>query len=91
MKKEIKYFSKLYSKDRFFTSIFFGGGTPSLMEPKYLEEILLHLKKYFTVDENAEVTMETNPGTVDKIKLKKFLVNVAAPITAICNSLIGII
>jgi len=72
LKKEIEYFSKLYSKDRIFTSIFFGGGTPSLMEPEYLNEILNHLKKYFTVDEKVEITMETNPGTVDKAKLKQF-------------------
>ena len=42
------------------------------MEPNYLEEILHHLKKYFNVDDKAEITMETNPGTVDKSKLKKF-------------------
>ena len=72
VKKEIEYFSKLYSKDRIFTSIFFGGGTPSLMEPEYLEEILHHLNKYFPIDAEAEITMETNPGTVDKTKLKQF-------------------
>jgi oxygen-independent coproporphyrinogen III oxidase len=72
LKKEIKYFSQLYSEDRIFTSIFFGGGTPSLMVPHYLEEILHHLKKYFNVDDKAEITMETNPGTVDKLKLKRF-------------------
>ena len=72
LKKEIEYFSRLYSEDRIFTSIFFGGGTPSLMQPEYLKEILNHLKKYFNFDENAEVTMETNPGTVDKEKLKMF-------------------
>ena len=72
LKKEIEYFSKLYSKDRIFTSIFFGGGTPSLMEPEYLEEILHHLNKYFPIDAEAEITMETNPGTVDKTKLKQF-------------------
>jgi oxygen-independent coproporphyrinogen-3 oxidase len=42
------------------------------MQPEYLKEILNHLKKYFNFDENAEVTMETNPGTVDKEKLKMF-------------------
>ena len=42
------------------------------MQPEYLEEILNHLKIYFNVDENVEVTMETNPGTVDKEKLKMF-------------------
>ncbi|HRN27337.1 MAG TPA: radical SAM family heme chaperone HemW, partial [Ignavibacteriaceae bacterium] len=72
LKKEIEYFSKLYSADRKFSSIFFGGGTPSLMQPEYLADIITHLKKYFIVDDNAEITMETNPGTVDKEKLKKF-------------------
>ena len=72
LKREIEYFSSLYSEDRIFTSIFFGGGTPSLMEPKYLKEILDHLNKYFAIDDNAEITMETNPGTVDKSKLKLF-------------------
>jgi oxygen-independent coproporphyrinogen-3 oxidase len=72
LKKEIEYFSGLYSEERTFSSIFFGGGTPSLMQPDYILEILNHLKKNFNVDIDAEVTMETNPGTVDKAKLKKF-------------------
>jgi oxygen-independent coproporphyrinogen-3 oxidase len=72
LKKEIEYFSKLHSADRKFTSIFFGGGTPSLMQPEYLSDIIKHLKKYFLVTDDAEITMETNPGTVDKEKLKCF-------------------
>ena len=70
--KEIEYFSKLYSVDRKFSSIFFGGGTPSLMQPEYIADIINHLKKYFLVNTDAEITMETNPGTVDKAKLKSF-------------------
>jgi oxygen-independent coproporphyrinogen-3 oxidase len=42
------------------------------MEPQYLKEVLDHIKKHFNVDEKAEITMETNPGTVDKNKLKEF-------------------
>ena len=72
LKNEISYYSKLYRSNRKFSSIFFGGGTPSLMEPEYLEQIILHLKNNFDVDENVEVTMETNPGTVEKEKLKSF-------------------
>lgn len=72
IKKEISYYSEKYNHDRIFTSIFFGGGTPSLMEPQYLKEILDHLKSNFNIDDEAEITMETNPGTVDKEKLKKF-------------------
>lgn len=72
LKKEIEYFSRIYSKDRIFTSIFFGGGTPSLMQPEYLLEIITQLKNNFVIDDKAEITMETNPGTVDKNKLLKF-------------------
>lgn len=72
LKKEIEYYSNLYSKDRFFSSVFFGGGTPSLMKPEYLAEIIVHLKQHFNIEDRSEITMETNPGTVDKEKLINF-------------------
>ncbi|OGU36715.1 MAG: coproporphyrinogen III oxidase, partial [Ignavibacteria bacterium GWB2_35_6b] len=58
--------------DRNLFTIYFGGGTPSLMEPGYIHEIINHIKNNFTVDENAEVTLETNPGTVDLNKFIEF-------------------
>jgi oxygen-independent coproporphyrinogen-3 oxidase len=58
-----------YSSGRIITSIYFGGGTPSLMQPEYLQEIIFCLKNSFSVSDSAELTMETNPGTVDKEKL----------------------
>jgi oxygen-independent coproporphyrinogen III oxidase len=70
--KEIINYSKEFSKERIFNTIFFGGGTPSLMEPGYLGELISCLKKYYSVSQDAEITLETNPGTVNKIKLKKF-------------------
>ena len=72
LRKEIEYFSKLYSNGRTFSSVFFGGGTPSLMEPDYLSGILDNLRNKFAIDPDAEITMETNPGTVNRDKLKKF-------------------
>jgi len=72
LKKEIEYYSKKYSHDRNLFTIYFGGGTPSLMEPGYIHEIINHIKNNFTVDENAEVTLETNPGTVDLNKFIEF-------------------
>lgn len=72
LKKEIEYFSNIYSDNRIYSSIFFGGGTPSLMEPEYLADILSSVRKKFKIAGDAEITMETNPGTVDKNKLKKF-------------------
>lgn len=72
LKKEIDYYSGLYSKDRYFTSIYFGGGTPSLMETGYISEIIDYLNKNFSISENSEITLETNPGTVNQNKLKDF-------------------
>ncbi len=72
IKKEIQYYSEIYSSDRQFTSIFFGGGTPSLMMPQYISEILNELSKNYIITKDVEITLETNPGTVDKEKLKDF-------------------
>ena len=72
LKKEIEYYSGLYSADRIFTSIYFGGGTPSLMRPEYISEIISTIKNFFNLSDNAEITLETNPGTVNREKLKTF-------------------
>lgn len=73
LKKEIAYYSGKYNDEREIISIYFGGGTPSYMEPEYISEILNEVKNRFNVRENAEITLETNPGTVDPDKLKRFL------------------
>ncbi|MCW8809447.1 MAG: radical SAM family heme chaperone HemW [Ignavibacteriaceae bacterium] len=72
VKKEINYYSNIYSEGRELISIYFGGGTPSLMEPDYIREIIDTIKEKFNVAENSEITLETNPGTVSLEKLKKF-------------------
>ncbi|MBI4187915.1 MAG: radical SAM family heme chaperone HemW [Chloroflexi bacterium] len=46
-------------------SIYLGGGTPSLLTDRQVEDILASVGSLFTVDKTAEVTMEANPGTVD--------------------------
>jgi oxygen-independent coproporphyrinogen-3 oxidase len=53
-------------------TIFFGGGTPSLLHPSEIEKILTLLASRFSIQTNAEITLETNPGTVDRQKLKAF-------------------
>lgn len=72
LKKEIEYYSDIFSEGRTFSSIYFGGGTPSLMTPSYIDEIITYIKRKFTVATDAEVSLETNPGTVDKNKLMEF-------------------
>lgn len=54
-------------------SIYIGGGTPSFIDGKYIEEILSIANEYYTVDDNAEITIEVNPGTVDKDKFETYL------------------
>ena len=51
------------------STVFFGGGTPSILRAEWLEEILDNVIEIFEVDENAEISIECNPGTVDKDKL----------------------
>lgn len=54
------------------SSIFFGGGTPSLLEPKLLERVFEALARHFSWDPGTEITLETNPKTVSLEKLKAF-------------------
>lgn len=52
-------------------SIYFGGGTPSVLEKKELEKIFSMLSKHFTWDKNAEITLEANPDDLSKEKLQE--------------------
>jgi oxygen-independent coproporphyrinogen III oxidase len=53
-------------------SIFFGGGTPSLMTPAQVERLLLVARQTFEVLPEAEITLECNPGDADLDKLHGF-------------------
>jgi oxygen-independent coproporphyrinogen III oxidase len=52
-------------------TIYFGGGTPSLLPPADLEIILSSLYNHFRVTESIEISLEANPGTVSKTYLKQ--------------------
>lgn len=54
------------------TTIYFGGGTPSVLPAEEIEKILAKIKQKFEVSQKAEITIEVNPGTVDSQKLKKY-------------------
>jgi oxygen-independent coproporphyrinogen III oxidase len=47
------------------TTVFFGGGTPSLLPPHHLASILGELRRAFALTEGCEISLEANPGTVD--------------------------
>ena len=54
-------------------TIYIGGGTPSIIDSKYIKEILYIAKEYYTLAEDIEITIEVNPGTVDELKLKEYI------------------
>ena len=54
-------------------SVYFGGGTPSLPDPELTVSVLDLIRKRFCVREDAEITIECNPGTLTDEKLDLFL------------------
>lgn len=69
--QEISAHGRLYG-DRLITTIFFGGGTPSILSGEQMERIMKTLKEKFVVSSDAEISMEANPGTVTKEKLESY-------------------
>ena len=53
-------------------TIYIGGGTPSLIDSKYIVQIIEDIKLNFEIDEKAEITIEVNPGTVTLEKLEDY-------------------
>ncbi len=66
--KEIELYKKKYDFSKIQKTIYFGGGTPSLLSIEDLKKILSN----FNYDSNTEITIEVNPKTVDKEKLRKY-------------------
>ena len=57
-------------KDLAITTIFIGGGTPSVLPPILLEKLLVSINENFNIGDKAEYTIEANPGTLTDEKLK---------------------
>lgn len=68
---ELDYCKVLFEKKNL-VSIFFGGGTPSLMQPRDIEKIIIKAFSMVHTVENIEITLEANPETVDEKKLVDF-------------------
>ena len=69
---EIKAAKSQVSQSANVPSIFFGGGTPSLMQPDDIGRVISTIKSEFTLQSDAEITMECNPDTVTKESLAAF-------------------
>ncbi len=68
--RELDFYSNIYDNKFIVDSIFFGGGTPSLIDARLMKEILLWIKQKYQVDKKAEITIECNPKTIDAEKLR---------------------
>ena len=65
------WFSRL--DQRKIGSIFFGGGTPSLLDPKLVELLLQKINKLWGINNNdCEISIEANPNSVSELKFKRF-------------------
>ncbi len=64
--------SKKLPEDYEAVTVFFGGGTPGILKGELLCSILRALRDRFSVREDAEITVEANPGTVSRDKLVQY-------------------
>ena len=60
------------TKGRLLNTVFFGGGTPSLMDPKLVAALLDRIKSRWTCANDFEVTLEANPGSVEAARFRGF-------------------
>ena len=70
--QEIRAFPALEQEAQRADTIYFGGGTPSLLTPAQVASILEAVHERFRVASGAEVTMEMNPGTLTPERLRQF-------------------
>ena len=71
MMKEIEM-ARAFSDARTVPTIFFGGGTPSLMEPADLGRVIATIADHFELSSDCEITMEANPDTLTLERLKGY-------------------
>lgn len=69
--QEIKMYKPI-ADEYIVRTIFIGGGTPSLLDESLITNIMAFIKRTFTVEKNAEVTIEANPGTLRHQKLNGY-------------------
>ena len=71
LQKELAFYGAKY-KDRRITTIFIGGGTPSWLKEDSMQAIMETVYHYFSVEQDAEITIECNPGTITEHKFEVY-------------------
>lgn len=71
LQKELAFYGAKY-RGRRITTIFIGGGTPSWLKEDYMQAIMEKVYHYFSVEQDAEITIECNPGTITEHKFEVY-------------------
>ncbi len=71
--KETIFARKILGEELTVDTIFFGGGTPSLLDASVVNEFLNNVSKYFTLKKDLEITLEANPDTITQSKAEDWL------------------
>lgn len=69
IEREMKFYKGEF-KDKCFDTVFFGGGTPSILTVSELKELVNNINENFNIKNDAEITIECNPGTINREKLE---------------------
>ena len=89
---ELEHYAQIAGPRRV-TSIFFGGGTPSLMAPDTTAAVIEAIARYFTLDEHIEITLEANPTSTEAARLAAFAAagvnRVSLGVQALANDALG--
>ncbi len=72
LRKEIRL-QEDYFQDQTVNTLYFGGGTPSLLSSAEIQNILDEINRHFPVAADAEISMEANPDDLDPFKIKEYL------------------
>jgi oxygen-independent coproporphyrinogen III oxidase len=72
LKKEIEIRSRFPPKNEMIETIYWGGGTPSLLTQNEIQDLLSSVKKNYNVTDEAEITLEANPDDIHEEKLKEW-------------------
>ena len=73
LKKEISLQTDFISSDEVIETIYFGGGTPSLLSSAELSNIIETLQQKFTISSDAEITIEANPDDITTAVVKEWM------------------
>ena len=64
--------NKKFLDNKIITTIFIGGGTPSLLSGEAYQQLFEYIKSNYNLSNTAEITLEANPGTVDYERFKSY-------------------